>query len=205
MTKPSRPTEISDEAPPALERHALENLRYIRRTMEGAGAFTAASGVGQVAIGATALVATWLAMRQPNRAAWFGVWLAEAGIAVAIALIAMVIKARRSNVPLASEPARRFAASFAWPMLAGVALTAAFARSRAFEFMTPSWLLLFGAAVAAGGTFSVRPVRLMGMAFLILGLASLVAGPALDHWMLAIGFGGLLLGFGVHIAWRHGG
>ena len=200
-----RPPQHAERPTSAIEEHALDDLRYIRRTMEGAGAFTTASGIGQTVIGLTALAAAWNAARQPDGRGWLTVWLAESALALAIAVAAMFAKARRAGMPLASEPARRFTANFALPMLAGLALSLALVRAGNLHPLPGVWLLMFGTAVAAGGAFSVAPVRHMGHAFMLLGVAALFAPAGWGDALLALGFGGLLIGFGVVIAWRHGG
>ena len=47
--------------PVELHTHAMENLRYIRRTLERAGAFTAVPGIGGMLMGSTALAAAYRA------------------------------------------------------------------------------------------------------------------------------------------------
>src|SRR2546421_8594825 len=98
---------------------ALDNLRYIRQTMERAGSFTAVPGGGQVAVGATALVAALLAARQPTPELWLATWLGEAVVALAIGGSTMVRKAFAVNDPLLSGPGRRAGLSLLPPMVAG--------------------------------------------------------------------------------------
>ncbi len=203
MLRPHRESEL--EEPLAIESHALENLKFIRRTMEGAGAFTMASGFGQAWIGLSALGAAWLAARQPTPQGWLTVWLGEAALAFAIAMGTMAWKARRAGIGLGHQPALRFARSFSLPMIAGAALTTVFARDDGFRWMPGAWLLLFGTGVASGGAFSVPAVRNMGYSFMGLGVIALFAPAAWHNALLAIGFGGLLAAFGLYIARRHGG
>ena len=91
---------------------ALDDLRFIRQTMERAGSFTAVPGWGGVAIGVTALVAALLASRQPTPGRWLTVWLATATVACVIAAGTMALKARRARVPLSTGPGRKFLLSF---------------------------------------------------------------------------------------------
>jgi hypothetical protein len=184
--------------------HALDHLAFIRQTMERAGTFTAVSGRGQVVVGAIALAAAALASRQVTREAWLGVWLGAAAGAVAVAVTGIVLKARTMRTPVLSGPGRRFALGFAPPVVAGAALTFALARAGAWDMLPPTWLLLYGAAVVAGGTFSVPPVPVMGGCFMALGVTALLA-PAWGDWWLALGFGVLHVAFGIRIAVKHGG
>ncbi|MDQ5872973.1 MAG: hypothetical protein M3547_12310 [Acidobacteriota bacterium] len=196
------------ERDPVLARgvgsQAAANLRFIREAIENTGAFTAVSGWGQVVIGATALVAAAAAASQSSRERWLATWLLEAALAVTIAAVAMAVKARRRNLPLFSGPSRRFWPSFAAPLAVGAVLTAALVSRGEYEVLPGVWLLLFGAAVVAGGAVSVPLVRGMGWSFLALGVPALLA-PAWGDAFLAAGFGGLLAIFGVAIARRHGG
>src|SRR3989442_5164073 len=90
------------EEPPALHDRAMDNLRYIRETMERASAFTAVPGWGQVAIGFTAIAAAYLAAHQATPRAWLGGWLPEAIISILIAGWLMDRKARKLRVPMFS-------------------------------------------------------------------------------------------------------
>ncbi len=183
----------------------MDDLRLIRRTMERAGSFTALPGWGGVAIGVTALPAAVLASQQSTAARWLVVWLGTALIAALIAIGTLVVKARRARVPLVTGPGRTFLLSFLPPVGAAVALTAALHAHGAHALLPGLWLLSYGAAVITAGRFSVRALPLMGIGFMALGAVALVT-PAqwADLWM-AVGFGGLHIGFGFVIARRHGG
>ena len=192
-------------APRPLSDRALDNLQFIRSTMERAGSFTAVPGWGMVAVGITALAATWLAARQSRDAPWLAVWLGEAVVAVIVGGAAMVRKARVANDPLLSGPGRRFGLSFLPPIVVGALLTIALHRMALFTLMPGTWLLLYGTAVATAGAFSVRIVPLMGMLFMGLGAAALFAPAGWWPWFMAAGFGGLNMAFGLIIARRYGG
>lgn len=200
------PHRQPDERPPiALHDRAMDDLRFIRQTMERAGSFTAVPGWGGVGIGATAFAAAPIAAQQARPDLWLGVWLVTAAVATLIAVSTMVLKARRSNVPLSTGPGRKFLLSFLPPVSAAVAMTAALYAHDATPLLPGLWLLSYGAAVVTAGTFSVGAVPLMGTAFMGVGALAL-ATPATwgDAWM-AVGFGGLHVGFGLLIARRHGG
>src|SRR2546422_4392349 len=93
-------------APRPLHDRALDNLRFIRQTMERAGSFTAVPGWGQVAVGATALAAALLAARQPTPELWLATWLGEAIGALVIGGAALVREAEAREQPLPSPPGR---------------------------------------------------------------------------------------------------
>lgn len=208
MHAPPRPLRPRDDEPPALHDHAMDDLRFIRQTMEEAGSFTAVPGWGLAAIGVTAFVAAWIAAQPLGDAGWLTVWLLEAAVALAIAGVTMARKARAgapNSASFLSGPGRRFALSFAPPLLAGGVLTLALARVGAFGPIPGLWLVLYGAAVATGGAFSIRVVPVMGLCFMVLGAATLIAPAGWADAALAVGFGGIHLVFGVLIARRYGG
>jgi len=193
------------DAPPTLHAHALDNLRFIRETMESAGQFTAVPGWGLVVMGLTALATAAVTSRQPPGTVWLSFWLAEAALALLIGGLAIGHKTRAKGQSFRSGPNRRFALGFTPPMVAGALLTVALFRGGAAPLLPGAWLLLFGAAVTSGGAFSVRIAPVMGLSFLALGAAALVAPTAWGDWFMAAGFGGLLTLFGLVIARRYGG
>jgi hypothetical protein len=194
-----------EKVPEALHDRAMDNLRYIRETMERASSFTAVPGWGGVAMGATALAAAFLASRQEGHHAWLMTWLAEALAAGLIGIFAVAHKSRASGVPILSIPARKFILGFAPPLLAGALLTPVLYASSLHTRLPGTWLLLYGAAVVTGGAFSVRIVPVMGLSFMALGAAALFSPAAWGDFYMALGFGGLQIAFGLIIARRYGG
>ncbi|MGH9669295.1 MAG: hypothetical protein ACRD3A_04205 [Terriglobales bacterium] len=184
---------------------AAEDLRFIRETLATAGSFTAVSGRGQMLVGATALAAAWLSARMPDFTSWAAVWAVEAAVAMAIALAGSASKARASQTPLLSGPGRKFVLALLPPLAAGAALTLVLVKAGLTAAVPGTWLLLYGTAVATGGSFSVRAVPRMGYAFMVLGALALDAPAAWTNSLMAAGFGGLHIVFGWVIARKYGG
>ncbi len=197
--------EYERQEPTPLHDHALESLRVIRDAMERAGSFTAVPGFGTIAIGATALVAAAIAGAMETGPGWLSVWISEGVVAALISWITIARKARRLGLPLVSGPARKFALAFLPSLVAGGILTFVLAAQGLGSLLPGTWLLLYGTAVTAAGSLSVRIVPLMGVSFMALGVAALAGAPAYgDAWM-ALGFGGVHVLFGAAIARKHGG
>jgi hypothetical protein len=191
--------------PRAIHAHAIDDLRFIRDTMARAGQFSAIPGWGGVMMGVTALVASAVAGPPADSAHWLAVWSAEAVVAVLIALVTMMRKARRSSEPLLTSPARRFALVLLPPLAAGAVLTAVFAANDLTARLPGCWLLLYGTSGATGGALSVRVVPVMGVLFMALGVASFIAPAGWGNIFMAAGFGGLHIVFGAIIARQYGG
>ena len=191
--------------PLPIHAKAEDNLRFIRETMERAGSFTAVSGWGQVAIGASALLASWLAARAGTADRWLAVWLGESALATGIAMATTGWKVRDARLPLVSGPARKFALSFVPTMIAGAVLTAVLVVRGDYALLPAVWMLLYGAAVVSAGTFSVPVVPVMGACFMGAGAVTLALPAGHGDLMMALTFGGLHLLFGGAIARRYGG
>jgi hypothetical protein len=191
--------------PSPMHEHALSNLRYIREAMERASAFTSIPGWGGVLIGATAIAAAVVAHPHAGTRPWLLIWLAEAVVAAVIALVSLLVKARRAQVSFRAGPARRFFVSYFAPIIAAAALTYVLATAGLYAALPATWLLLYGASFISSGAFSIPVVPVMGLCYMILGLVACLAGPQLGNALVGAGFGGLHLIFGFVIARRYGG
>ncbi len=188
---PAEPARTSRPVLVPLEARAADNLRFIRETMERAGSFTAVPGWGGAVIGCTAIAAAIIASHQPTADRWIFVWLAEAILAMVLAVLAVAQKARTARLPLFSGPGRKFALSFAPPMIVGALLTAALYRDGELRLLPGMWLLLYGTAIVSGGSFSVRVVPIMGVCFVVFGAAAVISPASWGNGYMMAGFGGL--------------
>lgn len=200
-----RKDNIETGEPVNISDRAIDNLQFIRETMERSTSFTAVPGYGGVFMGLTAIAASVIAHQQPLRKDWLTVWLVEATLAFAIGLFAMWQKAKISETPLNSAPARKFVLSFLPPLICAMILTFGLWRFGFFEAMIPLWLLLYGAAVITGGSFSVRAVPVMGWCFIVLGAIAFGLPTSFGNLLMGLGFGVLHIIFGTIIARKYGG
>jgi hypothetical protein len=200
-----RPIRQPRPEPVAIHAHAVDNLQYIRSAMERAGAFTAVPGVGGIALGCTALAVAELARRMGNADAWLVAWLGEAVLACLIGVAAAAHKSHKVGMPLLSGPGRKFLLGFAPPLLAGALLSLVLFRAGLIAALPGVWLLLYGTGVLCGGAASVKVVPAMGVCFMAIGTAALFAPAAWGNTLLAVGFGGLHILFGILITVKYGG
>jgi hypothetical protein len=199
---PNRPKRTE---PTPIDSGAVENLRYIRSTIEAVHTFTTVPGKGCIAMGITALFAVAIESAPPLAEYWLAVWVGAAAIACGSALWFMEQKARAQGLSLRRAVAKRFFMTLAPAFIAGAILTAALVGRVDRELITGVWLLLYGTGLAACGLFAIPAVFTAGLAFMALGTATLWLPPGSAHIVLALGFGGIHLALGTTIVRHHGG
>ncbi len=202
-TQNSLPAEQDD--PVNLHVLAMDNLKFIRETMERSNTFTAVPGWGTVGMGVVALIGAIAARMVPTADAWLFTWIATATAAVACGFGAMLTKARLAQESVFDSPGRRFWLGLIPTLGAGVILTLVFYRDGNFGLMPGTWLLLYGAGVVTAGAYSVRIVPVMGACIIAIGIAAMAAPVSWGDGFMAAGFGGMQILFGYIIARRHGG
>lgn len=189
--------------PVPVHAHALEQLSFIRATLESSSTFTAVPGKGGIAMGLTALSAAALANQFPR--AWLAIWIAAGVVSFVLGGLMLINKARSDGIKLSQGVARRFLLNLAPPLVAGAALTVVLCQAGIERLVPGTWLLLYGVGVVTAGAFSVRLIPIMGFCFMLLGLIALAMPLSWSNALLALGFGGLHVGFGYNIARHYGG
>ena len=184
---------------------AIDNLKFIRDTMERSTHFTAVPGYGGMLMGVTAIAAAYIANSQIYLRDSLITWIAEAFLAFAIGLLAMWQKSKIAGTPLISTPAKKFALSFLPPLVCRIVITLGLWRNEYYYIMPPVFMLCYGAAVVCGGAFSVRVVPIMGWCFIAMGAAAFALPTGYGNSMMAASFGLLHIVFGAIIARRYGG
>jgi hypothetical protein len=204
-TQTIRKDEIETNDPVNISDRAIDNLKFIRETMERSTVFTSVPGYGGIFMGVTAIAAAFIANNQPDVRDWLTVWLTEAVLAFAIGLFALWQKSRISKTSLLSTPAKKLVMNALPPMLCGVFITLGLWRFGHFEMMIPVWIICYGAAVVCGGAFSVSAVPAMGWCFIVLGAIDFFLPAGFGNLMMGLGFGALHIVFGFIIGRRFGG
>jgi len=182
-----------------LDLHAIATLRYIRASMDGAGS-VAIPGSAGIAMGGIGLVAGALSLT-PNLARyWLPIWLVAAPLAAIVGALLLARSGSITTFVATGTPGRKLALGLLPSLFAGAVITAVLWSVDRTNAIPGTWLLLYGCGLISASVSTTAIVARMGACFTGLGLMAL-SGPALLHIpLLALGFGGLHILFGILIA-----
>jgi hypothetical protein len=75
-------------------------------------------------------------------------------------------------------------------------------RAEEIQYIVPVWMMLYGTGVYTAGLFSIRPPRILGMAFIAMGVVALLCFPQYGVVSAVLSFGLLHILFGIYIVWK---
>jgi hypothetical protein len=191
--------------PISMRERAADDLGFIRATMERAASYRAVPGWGGMRMGFIALAATPIAISASTPSRWFMTWMLAALLGGSVGVFEMFRKARFEGVSLLSGAGSRFAKALAPGLITGSLLTLVLQNTGPLELLPGVWLLCYGTAVVGAGAHSIRAVRTMGLAFMLVGALALLGvvwapdARLAGDLCMAVGFGLLHVVFGIVI------
>ena len=210
------PSGERDTAPAGDEQAALRQISEIRRLVEASGRFTLLSGVAGLIAGAAAIAGALMSHRILLLAGGLDavtgvdlfalgeVWLGVLAVASSALLIGTFRRARLEGRALLPRLIMRIGFGLAPSFLVALALTLALVSRGVIDLIAPLWILAYGAAAITAGLFSVKAVQVLGLAFLAMGLVSLLWLTQLPALALGVAFGGFHVLYGLAIWRSHG-
>jgi hypothetical protein len=187
---------------PLAQDQALRALAEIRADIDRRTRYSTFSALSGFIAGGAALAGSGLCgafsfvgTRPEEGLRFVFVWCAVLAIAGLAQFVLTAAKARQRGEALWTPIARTAFAALLGPGIAGVAGSVVLIESSRFDMLPGLWLLLYGCGLWAVSFFAPLFLRVLGVAFMIMGLCAWhsVDQPAL--W-LGLGFGGLHLAFG---------
>lgn len=182
-----------------LDMHAVATLRYIRASMEGAGS-VAIPGSAGIAMGGIGLVAAALSLT-PNLARyWLSIWLLAAPLAAIVGGLLLARSGSIATFVATGTPGRKLALGLLPSLFAGAVITAVLWSADRTAAIPGIWLLMYGCGLISASVSTTAIVARMGACFTGLGFVALLGPTVLHIPLLALGFGGLHIVFGILIA-----
>ena len=202
----------------------LEEIREIRSIMERSSRFQALSGIAGVVIGIFAIAGIAIAyaalglsfdgvaydaLAQSQYAPMLsnGVFLLiDALIVLILSALAAIFfaakNARKKNLPLWDNAARRLFVNFAIPFAAGGTFCAILLYHGHTDLVAPSTLIFYGMALLNASRYSIDDIRYLGIIEIIIGLlAAVFIGHGLIFW--ALGFGLVHIIYGTRFYFKY--
>lgn len=197
---------------------ARARMQEIQRIMERATLFTLLPGTPAVVGGLLVLVgcaisyamfrsldfADILHLSLSSQAAFCVMWFVIGVIGVLLEVIFTTLAAARQQLVPADRPMRVAAFSLTPSVVVAMVLTFKFLipvepRAEEIQYIVPLWMMLYGTGVYTAGLFSIRPPRVLGLAFLASGVVALLCFPGYGVVSAALSFGLLHIVFGAYI------
>jgi hypothetical protein len=182
-----------------MDMHAIATLRYIRASIDGAGsvAIPGSAGIVMGLIGLAAAALSWV----PHLAAyWLFIWLIAAPIAAAAGGLLLAKSASVATFVATGTPGRKLAFGLLPSLFVGAVMTAVLWSADLTQAIPGTWLLLYGCALFSASVSTTMIVAWMGVSFAGFGILTLLSPVGLHIPLLAMGFGGLHILFGILIA-----
>jgi len=195
---------------------AQARMREIQRIMETATLFTLLPGTAAIVGGLLVLLgcgasygllhslnfADIMQLPMPGRITLCLLWSTIAIVSVIVNVLYTARLAARQRIAINPRPAQVAMFSLTPCVVVAAVLTLQFlmdGEPREIRYIAPLWMLLYGTGIYTAGLFSVRAPRLLGLAFLLLGILALFAFP--DYGVISVGlsFGLLHIVFGTYI------
>lgn len=181
-----------------LDSHAAATLKYIRATMEGAASLAVPGSAG-IALGIIGLIAAGLSSMSGLREHWFKIWMLASLLAAGVGSALVVRQSSLRSLRLVGTPLGKFAMCLIPPIAAGLVLTCVNWFAHNTHAIPGTWLLMYGCALIAASTVTLRVIAVLGALFAALGVAAFMLPEAAQVHLLGAGFGALHIIFGIII------
>jgi hypothetical protein len=200
---------------------AQARMQEIQRIMERATLWTLLPGTAAVVGGCLVLAgcavsyvmlrsvdfAELLRIPMSQQVAFCVMWFSIGVIGVLVEVVLTARAARRQGMAPSVRGARVAAFSITPSVVVAMVLTFKFLipvepRPQEIQYIVPIWMMLYGTGVYTAGLFSIRPPRILGLTFIITGIAALLLFQDYGIVTAALSFGSLHIVFGLYILRR---
>ncbi len=198
---------------------AQARMAEIQRIMERATLFTLLPGTaavvgGLMVLGGCAVSCTMfhsldfadiLGISVAKQGVFCVMWFAIGMAGIVLEVVLTTRAAARQQLVPRDRPLRVAAFSLTPSVIVAMVLTLKFlARlpqptTDEIRYIVPVWMMLYGTGVYTAGLFSIQPPRLLGLAFIALGILALMWFPQYGVVAAALSFGLLHIVFGTYI------
>lgn len=178
---------------PDLAEEAASQLRAIRALMERATIYRAISAPAALAAGVLSLLVCWWLWQKaeppaeaPRPIAWLLIWLGVLAVVSVLNIVLLYLSARRRGEPFISSGMKHALRALLPPLFAGFIMSLLTATqegkgsAHCHADVSAYWILFYGLALLATGSFAPRSMQALGAGFFTFGILTFL--PTVREW-----------------------